>query len=206
MIHTKKLSNQIIKSVTAVGLAATFLLSTSNAALGSSSIDTKQEFISPPHVAARTQTLAVDTLAVSTAVTRDIYSVTAPPPPPPPPPPPIIPAPVKAKASLPNFTPDPGSAQAYAQSAVAAKGWSPDEFNCLVLLWNKESGWRANANNGGSGAYGIPQALPGEKMASAGADWATNANTQINWGLGYISARYTTPCGAWQHSVDVGWY
>lgn len=204
MIHAKKLSNQIIKSVTAVGLAATFLLSTSNAALGYSSIDAVQNLTSPVHVAVRTQTLAVDNSAVSTPVTRDTYSVTDPPPPPPPPP--VIPALAKAKASIPNFTPDPGSAQAYAQNAVSAKGWSSDEFNCLVLLWNKESGWKANANNSSSGAYGIPQALPGTKMASAGADWATNANTQINWGLGYISTRYTTPCNAWQHSVSIGWY
>jgi hypothetical protein len=106
----------------------------------------------------------------------------------------------------PDFTPDPGSAQAYALTAVTARGWGQSEFNCLVSLWNKESGWRANAMNSSSGAYGIPQALPGEKMVSAGEDWATNANTQIEWGLGYISGRYGTPCGAWAHSVDVGWY
>jgi hypothetical protein len=73
-------------------------------------------------------------------------------------------------------------------------------------LWNKESGWRVNAYNSGSGAYGIPQALPGSKMASAGADWQTNAATQIKWGLGYIKGRYGTPCGAWGHSQSVGWY
>lgn len=109
-------------------------------------------------------------------------------------------------ASAPSFTPDPGSAQAYAQTAVAARGWSNADFNCLVSLWNKESGWRANAMNPSSGAYGIPQALPGNKMASAGSDWQTNANTQVDWGLGYIAGRYGTPCGAWSHSVNVGWY
>ncbi|WP_370296343.1 lytic transglycosylase domain-containing protein [Agromyces sp. LHK192] len=106
----------------------------------------------------------------------------------------------------PAITPDPGSAQAYAAGAVAARGWGPSEYDCLYALWAKESGWRVNAYNASSGAYGIPQALPGSKMASAGADWETNANTQIEWGLGYVSGRYGTPCGAWAHSQDVGWY
>lgn len=106
----------------------------------------------------------------------------------------------------PAVTPDPGSAQAYAAGAVAARGWSSSEFDCLVALWSKESGWRVNAYNASSGAYGIPQALPGSKMATAGADWETNAATQIEWGLGYVSGRYGTPCGAWAHSQDVGWY
>ena len=106
----------------------------------------------------------------------------------------------------PAITPDPGSAQAYAAGAVAARGWASSEFDCLVALWSKESGWRVNAYNASSGAYGIPQALPGSKMATAGADWETNAATQIEWGLGYIQGRYGTPCGAWGHSQDVGWY
>jgi len=106
----------------------------------------------------------------------------------------------------PAVTPDPGSAQAYAAGAVAARGWPSSEFDCLVALWNKESGWRVNAYNAGSGAYGIPQALPGSKMASAGADWETNAATQIEWGLGYVTGRYGTPCGAWGHSESAGWY
>lgn len=106
----------------------------------------------------------------------------------------------------PAVTPDPGSAQAYAAGAVAARGWASGEFDCLVALWSKESGWRVNAYNASSGAYGIPQALPGSKMATAGADWETNAATQVEWGLGYISGRYGTPCGAWAHSQDVGWY
>ena len=106
----------------------------------------------------------------------------------------------------PAITPDPGSAQAYAAGAVAARGWGATEFDCLVALWAKESGWRVNAYNASSGAYGIPQSLPGSKMATAGADWETNAATQIEWGLGYIQGRYDTPCGAWAHSQDVGWY
>lgn len=102
--------------------------------------------------------------------------------------------------------PDPGSAKALALTKVEARGWGPEQFDCLVSLWNKESGWNTYANNPSSGAYGIPQALPGSKMASAGADWATNPATQITWGLGYIQARYGDPCGAWGHSQRVGWY
>lgn len=113
-----------------------------------------------------------------------------------------------AAASAPavNINVDPGSAQGIAQSMMAANyGWGDDQFACLVSLWDKESGWRVNAANP-SGAYGIPQALPGSKMASAGADWQTNPATQIAWGLGYISGRYGTPCGAWGHSQSTGWY
>nr|WP_258374447.1 transglycosylase SLT domain-containing protein [Curtobacterium sp. MCBD17_032] len=102
-------------------------------------------------------------------------------------------------------TPDPGSAQAIAQQMVAARGWGNDQYSCLVSLWNKESGWRVNAYNP-SGAYGIPQSLPGSKMASAGADWQTNPATQITWGLNYITGVYGTPCGAWAHSVSYNWY
>jgi hypothetical protein len=102
--------------------------------------------------------------------------------------------------------PDPGTAQAYALSAVLARGWTESEYACLYALFAKESGWRVNAYNASSGAYGIPQALPGSKMASAGADWQTSAETQVNWGLAYIQGRYGTPCGAWQHSQSRGWY
>lgn len=106
----------------------------------------------------------------------------------------------------PFVSPDPGSAQAIAYDMVTARGWGDDQFACLVALWNRESGWRVNAYNAGSGAYGIPQALPGSKMATAGADWETNPATQITWGLGYIGGRYGTPCGAWDHSQRTGWY
>ncbi|MFS0730818.1 hypothetical protein ABC270_12145 [Curtobacterium sp. 1P10AnD] len=92
--------------------------------------------------------------------------------------------------------PDPGSAQAEALRQVTARGWGTDQYNCLVQLWNGESGWRVDAANP-SGAYGIPQALPGSKMSSAGADWQTNPATQITWGLNYIAGIYGTPCGAW---------
>ncbi len=102
--------------------------------------------------------------------------------------------------------PDPGTAQAIALEMVTARGWDSTEFDCLVALWNRESHWNVYSLNTSSGAYGIPQALPGDKMASVGADWATNPATQITWGLGYITARYGTPCGAWNHSQAKGWY
>jgi hypothetical protein len=101
--------------------------------------------------------------------------------------------------------PSPGSAQAIGHALVLARGWGEDQYSCLVALFNRESGWRVNAANP-SGAYGIPQALPGSKMASVGADWQTNPATQITWGLNYIAARYGTPCGAWAHSQSSGWY
>ncbi len=116
------------------------------------------------------------------------------------------PATGSATAPVPGAVVDPAGARAYASSAVSARGWGQGEYSCLVSLWNRESGWRVDAYNAGSGAYGIPQSLPGSKMASAGGDWRTNAATQINWGLGYIAARYGAPCGAWAHSENVGWY
>ncbi|MBO3733698.1 aggregation-promoting factor C-terminal-like domain-containing protein [Glycomyces niveus] len=85
------------------------------------------------------------------------------------------------------------------------RGFSLDEVGCLVALWDRESGWNHLAENS-IGAYGIPQALPGPKMESAGSDWETNPVTQIKWGLGYIEGRYGTPCEAWNHSEEVGWY
>ena len=101
---------------------------------------------------------------------------------------------------------DAASAQAIAKSMMSSYGWDDTQFSCLVKLWNRESGWNYQAYNASSGATGIPQALPGSKMASAGSDWATNPATQIKWGLGYISERYSNPCGAWAHSESVGWY
>ncbi|HEY0168790.1 MAG TPA: ubiquitin-like domain-containing protein [Jatrophihabitans sp.] len=112
------------------------------------------------------------------------------------------PRPAPAPASAPVAS---GTAQQIAAGMVSARGWGSDQFSCLVSLWNKESGWRTTAANP-SGAYGIPQALPGNKMASAGADWQTNASTQITWGLGYIAEVYGTPCSAWAHSQATNWY
>jgi hypothetical protein len=103
---------------------------------------------------------------------------------------------------------DPAGAQAYARGALGSYGWGQDQFSCLQSLWTQESGWRANALNSSSGAYGIPQSLPADKMAVAGADWRTNAATQINWGLAYIKSSYGSPCGAWGHEMGVNphWY
>ncbi len=101
---------------------------------------------------------------------------------------------------------DPAGAQAYAQSVLPSYGWGGDQMSCLVRLWNQESGWRADAYNTSSGAYGIPQSLPASKMATSGPDWQTNARTQINWGLAYISRAYGSPCGAWNHEVGYNWY
>jgi len=98
-----------------------------------------------------------------------------------------------------------GSPQQIAMSMLASYGWSSSQFSCLDQLWERESGWNPTAANA-SGAYGIPQALPGSKMASAGPDWQTSATTQIKWGLGYIKGLYGTPCGAWAHSEATGWY
>ena len=96
--------------------------------------------------------------------------------------------------------------RAAARSLVAARGWGSAQFSCLDSLWRKESGWKHTADNPSSSAFGIPQALPGSKMASAGPDWRTNPVTQVRWGLGYIESRYGTPCAAWQHSRSNNWY
>jgi hypothetical protein len=104
-----------------------------------------------------------------------------------------------------SYTTPVGTAQTYAAKAVAARGWAPSEFSCLVNLWNRESGWNTHAANP-SGAYGIPQALPGSKMATVGGDWQNSYQTQITWGLGYISGSYGSPCGAWAHSNAFNWY
>ncbi|WP_104091362.1 transglycosylase [Arthrobacter sp. GMC3] len=101
---------------------------------------------------------------------------------------------------------DPAGAQAYAAGRLGAYGWDQGQFSCLVQLWNRESNWLTTATNPYSGAYGIAQSLPAEKYATAGSDWLTNYRTQIEWGLGYIKNRYSSPCGAWAHSEAVGWY
>ena len=114
-----------------------------------------------------------------------------------------------APASAPSPAGDgttPDGAQAIARSMMGSYGWGDGEFSCLQSLWNRESGWNYQAENASSGAYGIPQALPGSKMSSVADDWATNPSTQITWGMQYIQGRYGTPCSAWAHSESVGWY
>ncbi|HUZ26225.1 MAG TPA: lytic transglycosylase domain-containing protein [Streptosporangiaceae bacterium] len=103
--------------------------------------------------------------------------------------------------------PNPGTAQSVAYSLLPSFGFNAaSQFPCLDDIWSRESGWRYNAENATSGAYGIPQALPGSKMATAGPDWQTSVSTQVKWGLGYIQGRYGTPCGAWSFWQGHGWY
>jgi len=117
------------------------------------------------------------------------------------------PVPAPSEAPAPPQAPAPpgeaasGSAQQYALSLVGSA-----QFSCLDPLWERESGWNVYAENPGSGAYGIPQALPGDKMASAGADWHTDADVQVRWGISYIDSTYGSPCGAWQHEEKYSWY
>ena len=99
-----------------------------------------------------------------------------------------------------------GSPQSIAKSMLASFGWSSSQFSCLEPLWAHESGWNTTATNPSTGAYGIPQAVPGSKMASAGPNWKSDAATQIKWGLTYIKDTYKSPCGAWSHEQADGWY
>jgi hypothetical protein len=106
-----------------------------------------------------------------------------------------------AAASTPSGTP-----KQIARQMLSQYGWSGGQFSCLSPLWEHESGWKVTAENASSGAYGIPQALPGSQMTSAGGDWQTSAATQIKWGLTYIHDRYGSPCGAWAHEQSSNWY
>jgi hypothetical protein len=101
---------------------------------------------------------------------------------------------------------DPGTNRALGYQFLIAFGFGSDQWPYLDALWTRESGWDHLAENPRSGAYGIPQSLPGTKMAVVGNDWRTNPDTQIRWGLAYIGARYGTPQRAWEHSERVGWY
>jgi len=116
-------------------------------------------------------------------------------------------APEQEAAPEPAAAPAPsGDPRSIAQSMLGSYGWSGEQFGCLDSLWAKESGWNSSARNPSSGANGIPQALPGSKMASAGSDWQSNPATQIEWGLGYIKSVYGSPCAAWSHSQANNWY
>lgn len=93
------------------------------------------------------------------------------------------------------------TAQKYALSRIGAY-----QYSCLYQMWNKESHWNYLAENKSSGAYGIPQALPGSKMATVGSDWRTNPITQVKWGLGYVKGRYGSACNAWSFWQTHRWY
>lgn len=99
-----------------------------------------------------------------------------------------------------------GSPQTAAHALLLRQGWSESQWTCLNALWTRESGWNTYATNHSSGAYGIPQALPASKMATAGSDWRTNPITQIRWGLSYIAQSYGSPCAALSHSNSYGYY
>lgn len=114
-------------------------------------------------------------------------------------------APPPASAPTGSVPQPSGNPQQIAAAMLGSYGWPSSQFGCLVSLWNTESGWNVYAANP-SGAYGIPQALPGSKMASAGPNWQTDAATQIRWGLGYIKANYGSPCAAEAHEQATGWY
>jgi hypothetical protein len=111
----------------------------------------------------------------------------------------------KKQALLANAQADPRAA---ARALLGDFGFDDSQWGCLDKLWMGESGWRYTASNSSSGAYGIPQALPGSKMAGVGSDWQTNPVTQIKWGLSYIKRSYGTPCGAWNtwQSRSPHWY
>ncbi len=96
--------------------------------------------------------------------------------------------------------------KALARALMPQYGISSSEFGCLDNIWSQESGWNVHADNPSSSAYGIPQALPGSKMSSAGPNWANSAETQIRWGLGYIKGRYGSACSAWSFKQGAGWY
>ena len=109
-----------------------------------------------------------------------------------------------ARAAVP--VDDPAAAKAYAASALAPRGWEASQLTCLDTLWTKESEWLTSATNASSGAYGIAQSLPAEKMATHGDDWQSSYRTQINWGLDYISSRYGSPCSALNFHYANNWY
>ena len=99
-----------------------------------------------------------------------------------------------------------GTPRQVAQTIATQAGLNQQQWVCLDSLWYQESKFETNAHNRRSGAFGIPQALPASRMASAGADWRTNPATQIQWGLSYIKARYGTACNAWAHWKRARWY
>ena len=92
------------------------------------------------------------------------------------------------------------------QIAANKYGWGDAQFQCYDNIIMRESLWNPLADNPTSSAYGIPQALPGKRMAEFGADWKTNPATQIKWGLNYIKQRYGTPCSGWAFKRAHGWY
>jgi hypothetical protein len=108
-------------------------------------------------------------------------------------------------AQLRSNATNPDGNKALGKQMNQLKGWGQC-WPSLLQMWTNESGWDQTASNPGSGAYGIPQALPGDKMSSVGSDWRTSSATQIAWGLGYIQERYVDPCQAWSFWQAHQWY
>ena len=119
---------------------------------------------------------------------------------------PIIPITPKPEPVKEPVREEPKSSRSIAREKIETFGWDEKQFECLENLWEKESNWNHEAANPKSSAYGIPQALPGERMSSEGEDWQTNPKTQIRWGLKYIYNRYEKPCNAWQFWIKNNWY
>ena len=97
-----------------------------------------------------------------------------------------------------------GDPRDIARALLPAYGFSSDQFSCLDSLYMSESGWRIDADNPTSSAYGIPQALT--QLHELPADYMTSAESQIRWGLEYIQGSYGTPCSAWSFKASHGWY
>ena len=114
--------------------------------------------------------------------------------------------PIKHKAKVKHHKAKKLTPKQIARRMLKSFHWTQWQFRWLNLLWSRESSWNVYASNPYSGAYGIPQAVPGSKMASAGADWQRSARTQIRWGLDYIKSRYGSPHVAWEHELGTGWY
>ena len=208
----KKKTRPIVVLLACLAIAGFFMINLVNPnSFQSADASVRFAHVTDRYAGQQPQALDVGADYQPVSLEREQYNATLPPKPvvtQPPAPVAKAAAPVKkaATAAAPSAPPAaPGTAQAFAQQYLASMGMGADQFSCLVSLWNRESGWNTHAANP-SGAYGIPQALPGSKMASAGPDWQNNYETQIKWGMGYITGRYSTPCGAWGHSQSTGWY
>ncbi|WP_378145644.1 transglycosylase SLT domain-containing protein [Cnuibacter sp. UC19_7] len=207
---------QVVAFSVAAAFVGLFALQPRTASLANAS-----DFYAPGNPVGVSASQSIASGSASSTVSRDGYQVTEPPAPEPVVAPVAVAAPSGSSSSSSGSSapsecrarsvptpglPDPGTPKGMAYQQVLAHGWDDLEYYYLLALWNRESGWNPSASNSSSGAYGIPQALPGSKMASFGDDWQTNPATQIAWGLSYIVGRYGTPCEAWGSSEDRGWY
>src|SRR5438067_1366703 len=115
--------------------------------------------------------------------------------------------PTRTSTPTPTPTPTPKPTGSYGSAYSIAQSMVPSgQFACFSNIIERESGWNVHATNPSSGAYGLGQALPASKMASAGSDWEDNPATQIKWVLSYMDSRYGSPCGAWSFWQSHNWY